>query len=643
MIQRLYRLVDLKFDHIFVIILYSITVILKFPALSKNICTHIAGKGDSLLNLFILESMYHNVTSNLSGFFTVPMYFPEKLSYAFNVNLLGLQFINFPIRMITGNPVLSHNIVFLSGFVLSAWCTYILVKRFIPHPEIAFIGGLFVGFSPVFLIRTNIAYCSIYAIPLGLLYFDNLLRNRSWKNFLLSGLLFLVLSLVTFHQMFFLFLGYISYFFLFSHYHKLKKLDFINTFKTKISVTILLIIIFLFPLSYPYYAISEKYELKRSIGQTVQYSSDAVFSYLSNPNHVITGDVDFTGLHHTFSLEESLFGLLSKVGGEKIQNAVGLNKVGNDMELSLDFFNDIWNSGRHEANNLIGFIPLIFLISFIIILIRMPRNTKYNEVNLFNINQAKVFLGMLISFYILSLGPVLVIGGHLTYIPLPFLPLYYIIPGFQSMRVTARFGYMFVLFASVLSCYSIYHFKKIVINRFRPIIYYCGVVLVGSLFIFEINTGYLNESSLYKPYSKETIPDVYKWLMKQEITGGILEIPTVKGTLSKYDPPEFAEKRAFYNVREIEYIYRAVIHKKPIANGSGAFFSPVFMKIRDMMYNFPDEPARKYLKEMQINTVIVHKTELDEQEKEFWADLLLQNQYIKILYEDSDDIVVELI
>ena len=131
--------------------------------------------------------------------------------------------------------------------------------------------------------------------------------------------------------------------------------------------------------------------------------------------------------------------------------------------------------------------------------------------------------------------------------------------------------------------------------------------------------------------------------MKQEITGGILEIPTVKGTLSKYDPREFAEKRAFYNVREIEYIYRAVIHKKPIANGSGAFFSPVFMKIRDMMYNFPDEPARKYLKEMQINTVIVHKNELDEQEKEFWADLLLQNKYIKILYEDSNDIVVELI
>ena len=98
-----------------------------------------------------------------------------------------------------------------------------------------------------------------------------------------------------------------------------------------------------------------------------------------NPNHVITGDVDFTGLHHTFSLEESLFSLLAKVGGEKIQNAVGLNKVGNDVELSIDYFNEIWNSGKHEANNLIGIIPLILLISsFIFILIRKPNNIEYN-------------------------------------------------------------------------------------------------------------------------------------------------------------------------------------------------------------------------------------------------------------------------
>src|SRR5262245_43232513 len=58
---------------------------------------------------------------------------------------------------------------------------------------------------------------------------------------------------------------------------------------------------------------------------------------------------------------------------------------------------------------------------------------------------------ILVAFFLLSLGPYLVVLDRKTSLPLPYLLLYYVVPGFDALRVPARFGLMAVLAASVLA------------------------------------------------------------------------------------------------------------------------------------------------------------------------------------------------
>ena len=56
-------------------------------------------------------------------------------------------------------------------------------------------------------------------------------------------------------------------------------------------------------------------------------------------------------------------------------------------------------------------------------------------------NLKGLFVVILLSSLLLSLGPLLVLLGVNTGIPLPYQIFYYVVPGFQAMRVPARFAY----------------------------------------------------------------------------------------------------------------------------------------------------------------------------------------------------------
>jgi hypothetical protein len=63
----------------------------------------------------------------------------------------------------------------------------------------------------------------------------------------------------------------------------------------------------------------------------------------------------------------------------------------------------------------------------------------------------RLFVIVVVSSFLLSLGPFLVISGNHTSVPLPYLLFYYLVPGFQAIRVPARFALMAVMAGSVLA------------------------------------------------------------------------------------------------------------------------------------------------------------------------------------------------
>ena len=91
--------------------------------------------GDSLLNMWILgwgaEHVPRVATGQLplADFWNANIFHPEPLALSFSEHLFGQVLQILPIYHLTGNLILSYNLLFLSSFFLSALGMYLLVGR----------------------------------------------------------------------------------------------------------------------------------------------------------------------------------------------------------------------------------------------------------------------------------------------------------------------------------------------------------------------------------------------------------------------------------------------------------------------------------------------------------------------------------
>lgn len=110
--------------------------------------------GDALLNMWILawgfEALPGLLTGSLSwtAFWNAPMFHPEPLALALSEHLLAQVMQGAPIYWLTGNIVLTYNLLFLSTYILSALGTYLLVRDLTGDWRAGLISGLAFGFLP---------------------------------------------------------------------------------------------------------------------------------------------------------------------------------------------------------------------------------------------------------------------------------------------------------------------------------------------------------------------------------------------------------------------------------------------------------------------------------------------------------------
>jgi len=91
-------------------------------------------------------------------------------------------------------------------------------------------------------------------------------------------------------------------------------------------------------------------------------------------------------------------------------------------------------------------------------------------------------------------------------------------------------------------------------------------------------------------------PEVYQWLARQP-RSVVLELPLT--TPDRLDL-----------VPDGTYMFRSTLHWQPILNGYSGFFPKSFMELTERMRPFPDETSIAYLKERQVDLVVVHGSRL---------------------------------
>lgn len=133
--------------------------------------------GDSLLNCWILGWTATHLLRLLTGDFSAArefwhanIFYPEPLTLAYSEHLTAQAIQILPLYAVTGNLVLCYNLLFLSTFVLSALGAYLLVRDITGSPRAAFVAGLFYGFAPYRVAQsTHLQVLSSHWMPFALL------------------------------------------------------------------------------------------------------------------------------------------------------------------------------------------------------------------------------------------------------------------------------------------------------------------------------------------------------------------------------------------------------------------------------------------------------------------------------------------
>jgi len=123
----------------------AVTIALTWP-LTAGLTRHIAGDfGDPLFTSWVIA---WDATHLGRGWWSANIFAPHPLALAYSEHFLPQALQALPIYAATGNPILCYNLLFLSTFVLSALGMFLFARELTGHDEAALIAGLAFAFTP---------------------------------------------------------------------------------------------------------------------------------------------------------------------------------------------------------------------------------------------------------------------------------------------------------------------------------------------------------------------------------------------------------------------------------------------------------------------------------------------------------------
>jgi F5/8 type C domain len=155
--------------------------------LGRDVLTHLGSMiandpGDPLLTAAILKWNATHVPLT-DAWYQFPIFYPTRDTLTFSEHLLGLSVIASPIYWLTGDVVITYNLVLLLTYPLCAIAMYALIFRLTGSAAGAFIAGLAFGFAPYRVSQLpHIQMLATFWAPLALLGLHAYLQSgrRRW-------------------------------------------------------------------------------------------------------------------------------------------------------------------------------------------------------------------------------------------------------------------------------------------------------------------------------------------------------------------------------------------------------------------------------------------------------------------------------
>jgi hypothetical protein len=552
--DALFRFSRRQVHSVAALLLYSVlSVILTYPVIRDPWHAVPSDLGDPLLILWILGWGFHNgLRFGAHEFWQANIFYPAPDVLAYSEHLFSSALLGLPVYLFSHSLILTYNFLFLSSFVLSGWGVYLLVRDLTEREAPALVCGLIFAFFPFrFAHLPHLQLLTAQWIPFVFLFLNRFLKQGAYRQVLLFTLFYLLQALACGYYALFtsLFVA------LFIGYHFLTERDLLRwELGRKLLISVFIILLCAGPFFYPYIRAKRLYAHSRSVGETIEFSANLT-SYICAPP-------------------------INKIWGPITQQ---FNKVEGQLHPGL---------------------TLIVLAAVGVVL-----SLKRDRLAPSQRRMAGFALLTALSALVLSLGPrIQVLGFSL---PGPYFLVYKLVPGFDGVRVPARFALFFVFGAVLLAGYAI---PAIMTRTRNPRLV---ALIIGTLVLVEYFSVPI--PVVMVPGKGEPLP-VYQWLGGQPGNLPTLELP-IRGL-------------------NVEYNYFSVFHGKDLVNGYSGYFPPWYRPLQTLLEVFPTGDALDFLEEIGVRFVIVHTDRLDPEANESIssASSRFKNRLRKIQSFGSDEV-----
>jgi hypothetical protein len=222
--------------------------------------------------------------ARLTAFFDANIFHPAPLTLAYSEHFIAQAVQVLPVWAITGNPILSYNLLYLSTFVLSGLGAYLFVRELTGNPRAAFVAGVLFAFAPYrFPQSSHLQVLSSQWMPFALYafrrYFDSIgaagsLHGR-WRPLLGAAVALITQNLsCTYYLMFFS--PFAAAYVVWEMWQR--RLWRRWRLWLQLSVAAAMVLACTVPILLPYAMVQEQLQIARSRGELSVYAAD-VYSY----------------------------------------------------------------------------------------------------------------------------------------------------------------------------------------------------------------------------------------------------------------------------------------------------------------------------------------------------------------------------
>ncbi len=613
---------------LFAFLTYSVIALILTWPLAAGVGSDVPGDlGDSLLNMWILawgaEHLPQLVTGAMSWsqFWDANIFHPAPLSLALSEHLFGQVLQILPLYWLTGNIILCYNLLFLSTFVLSAVGAYLLVHDLTGDRRAAFIAGLVYGFLPYRIASVpHLQVLSSQWMPFALWGLNRFITTNSSKA-LAGGTAALVMQNWSCGYYLLYFAPFAPWFVLHRMW-TLGKLADLRTWVGLVGGAVITLALTL-PFLLPYLEAQRVFGFARPFGEVVGFSAN-VWSYLTASENVwLWGEAL---RFYTRPEAETFLGfipwLLAMIAGSAlVRREVAASPSQGDRHRWVRVLLVVMT-----VLAMVQFVALASAVAFggfdvrafgITISARTPQRLLMQTVAAAGLvlalsARARAVLGRLARTPVFFFAVATILAIWLSLGPAPsagdarvsglgiYSALYHYVPGFDGVRVPARYAMLAGLFLAVLAGYGVAVLGRVkapnVASGFSrtvaTVIIALFVLIEGAAVPMEMNRAWAQNEAMppSRVYSAAGAPPVYARVAALPAGSVITEFP-------------FGDA-----AWEIRYVFYAAAHWQPLTNGYSGSFPPDYSarvaRLRDVTVN--PELAWQALLDSKSTHVVLH-------------------------------------